>query len=753
MRARLIFLLFMLYTLLFGATYTGVVTASTRILDVVLVGVVAIFWLTQRRQWHHTPIDAAILLWGAAFALSFVTNLESWRRIAIGLWFMGVYIGAWFFLQDMTANRILRRDWLADALLITGVPVVFVGFAQVELALTRGQPLPRPVGTLGNANTLAAFLVILIPFLLGRLAAARRPVWRVLYGFYTVASLLLLLLSFSRGGWIAGGAEVVVWVHLRYSLPRLWRRLPPIGRIAAALAVIAVLVVGGYVIIESLGLGGRGLELRTFIYNTAIEMFKQRPVTGWGLFTFGAGLSRFNSIPPVEPHSHAHNIILHVAAELGIVGLLALALTVWLILRATRRPGDALTHMGIAAFVGFSVHLIFDLPAMMPTIALAALIALVLAVPAEVPARRPWPRALLIVGGLLLTGFGLWEALHYNTYINVLSTTIADQQYRAGADALQPLINADPSLAIYYQEQGTLYGLAAEAGDSQAAALGITAFQHYAAIDPVYPMGYANIAALYSLSHQPTLAENWMQQAVDHAPESWPLVYKLGQYAEAAGDTAAAQSTYQQAIKLDRDLPLLPDWDASPLRQSLRGADSDRSPLAQTLLLLESGQIDAARQFWQVAPTHTLNLSEAHVMSLLLALAAGDRATAQTELRLAQNAAYDLRTQTWAQIGAVFLNLSPQFDRRIAVAQAALFGGPVDLGMGFRPQYRLCAVFTSGDPAPVLARAWLHRGRCAAAASAHAGDSESRPRSSRIANGLTRPANPSRLGVTDGSFR
>lgn len=678
MRTRFMFLLFMLYTLLYGATYNGILAAPSRLLDVVLVGVVAIFWLTQRRQWYHTPIDAAILLWSVAFALSFVTNLESWRRIAIGLWFMGIYIGAWFFLQDMTANHILRRDWLVDALLLTGVPVVFVGYAQVYVALTRGQSLPRPVGTLGNPNTLAAFLVIVIPFLLGGLTTARRPLPRVLYGLYTFGSLLLLLLSFSRGGWIAGAAEVLVWVHLRYSLPKLWQRLPSLGRVVAVLAMISGLVVGSYVIIESLGISGRGLELRTFIYNTAITMFKQRPLTGWGLFTFGAGLSRFNSIPPVGPHSHAHNIGLHVAAEMGIVGLLALALTAWLILRASRRPGDALTHMGIAAFVGFSVHLLFDLPAMMPTIALAALIALVLAVPAGLPARRRWPRALLVVGGLALTGVGLGQALHYYTYYNVLSTGVTNQQYHAAADQLQPLIDADPSLSIYYQQQGMLYGLAAESGDTQAATLGITAFEHYAAIDPIYPMGYANIAALYSLSGQPAAAEKWMQQAVDHAWQSWPLIYKLGLYAEAAGDTAIARRAYQQALAINPDLPLLPNWDASSLRQSLPGSTGNFSSFAQTLLLLENGQIDAAQQMWQTVPRPALSYSADHVLSLLLALAHGDRTAAQTDLTLAQDAADDLSTHAWAQIGALFLKPTPQFDQQLAAVQATIVGGPVD---------------------------------------------------------------------------
>ncbi len=179
---RPLFILLIVYVLLVGATYTGILTPTLRWIDVGIVAGVLVVWAwSQRRwRWQRTPLDLAIVVWIAAFALSLLTNLNSWRRIALGLWFMGVYIGAWYLLAQALANRALRRTWLIDALLIAGVPVVFVGFAQVWLALISGLPLPRPVGTLGNANTLAALLVMLIPFTAGRLAESRTPLPRVL---------------------------------------------------------------------------------------------------------------------------------------------------------------------------------------------------------------------------------------------------------------------------------------------------------------------------------------------------------------------------------------------------------------------------------------------------------------------------------------------------------------------------------------------------------------------------------------------
>ena len=120
---------------------------------------------------------------------------------------------------------------------------------------------------------------------------------------------------------------------------------------------------------------------------------------------------QLNSLPPLEPHSHAHNILLHVAAELGIVGLVALALTAWIALRAARRPSDSTAAMGIAAFAGFVAHQMFDVPAMMPTIALVALAALVLALPARKDTAlttmpNKWGRLCAGAGGARRCGAG-----------------------------------------------------------------------------------------------------------------------------------------------------------------------------------------------------------------------------------------------------------------------------------------------------------------------------------------------------------
>src|SRR4051812_878278 len=158
---------FVVYLLLVSATFNGILDAGLRLTSVIGLAGLGLIWGVARWrghwQWHRTPLDRVILIWIAAFVLSLVTNLDSWRRIAIGLWYVGAYIGAWYLLHDTFANGGLRREWLIDAILIAGIPVVFVGYAQVYVALMDHLALPRPVGTLGNANSLGALLVMLLP--------------------------------------------------------------------------------------------------------------------------------------------------------------------------------------------------------------------------------------------------------------------------------------------------------------------------------------------------------------------------------------------------------------------------------------------------------------------------------------------------------------------------------------------------------------------------------------------------------------
>ena len=196
---RLALTLLFTYLIAIGATFNGLVFPQFRMITLTLMSLLLIIWLVIRWRrgwrWHTTPLDGVFLLWALAFGFSLAANGDSWRRIDMGLWHIGVYVVVWYVLQDALANRGIDREVLVDALLIAGLVVMIFAVWQVKTWLDTQWPLivdglapfdlPRPVSTLGNTNALGGFLVVLTPFALGRWVSLRDHFGRVVLGFYS----------------------------------------------------------------------------------------------------------------------------------------------------------------------------------------------------------------------------------------------------------------------------------------------------------------------------------------------------------------------------------------------------------------------------------------------------------------------------------------------------------------------------------------------------------------------------------------
>jgi putative inorganic carbon (HCO3(-)) transporter len=685
----------MVYLLTAGATYSGILLPEARWLSLAFVGLLVIGWLLLRRQrrwrWHATPLAGALIVWAAAFTLSLLLNLEAWRRISIGLWYMGAYLAGWFVLHDALANGAVRRATLVNLVLIVGAVQVVIALTQMRGWLVDALPqivtgalgfyLPRPVGTMGNPNTLAAFMVVVIPLALGRAWFARRA-GRLAFGLYAVLALLVLFTTFSRGGWLGGAAGLIALAALllagtsRARL-RAWWGAQPIaargGLIAAALVLAAGTLIAAAILLQSFSQAGRTIDLRTWLYDTALTLFAEQPLAGHGVFTFGAGLARLNSTPPAQPHSHAHNIPLNVAAELGIVGLAALVLTVVQAARAVRanlRAASGADRMLIAAssaaVTGFAVHHLLDLPAMMPAIFLLGWLALAAATAPRdpQPIRSRWRRglALIPIAWLILLVGGAWRSAVYGQYVAALSVGArADESPAAArlvraAQRLDAVIAADPALGPLHHQQGLLYGLAAAEGETSALAPAIEAWAQWVALEPGYAFGWANLAALYAETGAFERAQAAAGQAVALAPDEPVFAYNLGRYAEQARDLAAAQAAYAAALHLVyADLALLPEWDDSPLRGSIAVAPDDLSPSGQVIARLVAGDVAGARDLWISSPARNVPASAHAILDLWFALEDGDREAAGAALEKSRAWVITVQERGWPLLGEALL--------------------------------------------------------------------------------------------------
>ena len=232
----------------------------------------------------------------------------------------------------------------------------------------------RPFGFLQHPNVLASYLVLVLPILLVFVLGRKRPAaptWCLMTGFFTV-SLGCLLLTLSRGGWVACFVAFVVVFGLGVR-----RRLVTV----AAVVMVAVSLVAGAlaagIVYPALYLrltdsDERAGESRILMAEQAFLISREKPLTGIGLGGYNT-LARaripasFSRVPTDYQKelrkAVVHNKYLLVLAELGAVGL---GLFLYLLYRAVRvffmvpRWRDGFDHgLGLGLLAGIIGQLAF----------------------------------------------------------------------------------------------------------------------------------------------------------------------------------------------------------------------------------------------------------------------------------------------------------------------------------------------------------------------------------------------------------
>jgi len=226
-----------------------------------------------------------------------------------------------------------------------------------------------------NGNVVAAALLLLIPLSLAQLLWARKPdAWRT--GLRLVLALLALCVALavmpltkSQAAIAALAVAVALLVLLRS--PRLGLALIGVG----ALAALVLVLVTGWDTIASRYLGewtGIRLAVRTEIYQRALLLIANYPLTGVGLGCFEPTVRELYPLfyMPGATQTSSHNLILQVAVDLGIPGLLAYLLLLGHAIRAailairakaTRSPlHTALASACLVCFVTLLLHGLLD---------------------------------------------------------------------------------------------------------------------------------------------------------------------------------------------------------------------------------------------------------------------------------------------------------------------------------------------------------------------------------------------------------
>ena len=539
----------------FGATFNGIINPDSQRLTFGIMLVSLLIWCCARRigswSWHQSALDIALPLWALALLASFAANPSTSHRSLIGLWYVFLYAGAFIVLCDSLSNRPSIAKTLVDGLLSAGLILLF--FSLLQMWMT-GQWM-QPVSVIGNPNALGTVLIVLLAFVLGRASAAKTSIRRTGYVIYALLIIANLLATLSRGAWLGMIAAIVSfiillllhlgilsWTSLRerwHALPAAKRKLLLGGALVAAITFTLLIAL----IANSFAIHERRAQLRLEIWQSALQQFREKPLTGQGLFTFGFHHARIVSSPPSLPYSHAHSLPLNIAAELGMLGLAALAVTVRRLYQSCRfawsnPPLDdrILLISAISALVGFALHHLVDTTAMMPAVVLVGMHALIIVVaPARQAAVKPGRRSQLYTVGIISLWIIVlasgWKSSETNrAYVQALrvsgvaadwpSSQESDPDYRAVNALISAAIEQNPNMPVYYQQRALLWGLLAADGDRSALEQAIADLVHFLDMEPHHAPSWRNLAALYLQAGDKENAELSLERNRALAPES-----------------------------------------------------------------------------------------------------------------------------------------------------------------------------------------------------------------------------------------
>ena len=201
----------------------------------------------------------------------------------------------------------------------------------------------------------AVVIALVVPVLL----RTGRPAPKISAGVLTVVIAIGLVTTFARASWVAAmaGCAVAAWPHRR-------RPLALLAVVALAGLLVASQVARARVVTHDVTLGDAA-STRQQAWVAGLSLWRMRPLTGWGPGQYRAAYALTYGADRRPAAETAHNFLLQVGVESGLVGLLAFC---WLGLRLIEVVTDRLSEsagpvhaVGLAAAsTVLAVRVMFD---------------------------------------------------------------------------------------------------------------------------------------------------------------------------------------------------------------------------------------------------------------------------------------------------------------------------------------------------------------------------------------------------------
>ena len=280
-------------------------------------------------RWSIYGATAISIIGIIQFLLQFIFSLNT----ILALW---TFITTFFLGGTFSASVIAHNSWL-----------VHVGHYDIM----------RAIAFFPDPHIFAFYLELIAPYALGLFFMTKQKIW--IFCFFVL--LIADILTFSRGGYIGIISGIVIGIIL------LW---PQIKTRSRHFIILFCLSCAFFILIPGNPITSRLLSSfddtdtsnthRIELWTTALHSVIERPVIGTGLGAYAITVDpRATYRTPI----YAHNLLLDITVELGIIGLLLFCgIFFKLIYTFYKNRHDYIALFAIISISAFFFHAIFDTP-------------------------------------------------------------------------------------------------------------------------------------------------------------------------------------------------------------------------------------------------------------------------------------------------------------------------------------------------------------------------------------------------------
>jgi len=256
----------------------------------------------------------------------------------------------------------------------------------------------RAQSIFADPNQFGCYAALIVLLAVGWFIAATHRWERMLAAVGGAGAAVALMLSLSRGAWLGTAAGLVVAALMHPAVRRALVTAAALGATLVAAGVLLTLTApaearGGpaaelvEVVVDRIAViddrAANPHDVRPITWREAVRQFTLHPVLGNGPGSFSTLAAESPSIIQFAPRLHAHNALLHLGAETGVVGLFAgvgfaasCGLAALAAARRLRRTASrrelGLVAGSTGALVALSLHLMVDYPIRNPVLMVTA---------------------------------------------------------------------------------------------------------------------------------------------------------------------------------------------------------------------------------------------------------------------------------------------------------------------------------------------------------------------------------------------